>query len=319
MAHVIPWDTSFNSLPVGTNKVGDTPTFIRQARQGVAERIKQEHNMELSDSATDNQGKHNEGSARCFVSATEVLTPDVTIPTEYVEGETPDFKLGRQYFDPVTQYFYVYTETGFLPVKANAANTSTYAQFALPTEVRFTSGSGFWTVPENVTKIWVKVIGGGGGGGGQTMGQDGTSGSFTGATSSGYGTAGRGYDDAFLNFEGGTWLYASYGSPGHKGGVDFGGMGGGAGGRSAGMGLSSPEIGGICGGGAGGLKLSATSPYAGGGGGGCLIENVPWQVLTVTPGSVKSYAVGAGGGGGPAGAMIGAGAAGGSGIIIIRY
>jgi hypothetical protein len=108
MAHTVPWDSSFNNQPVGTQKVGDTHVFVRQSRQGVAERIGQEHNMELSDSATDNQGKHNEGSARIFVQETAPTDPSVTKETVYVEGETPDFKSGRMYFNPTARTLWVY-------------------------------------------------------------------------------------------------------------------------------------------------------------------------------------------------------------------
>jgi hypothetical protein len=115
---------------VGTNKVGDTPTFIRQARQGTAERIGQEHNMELSDTATDNQGKHLEGSARCFVEATAPADPSIVKETVYVEGETPDFDAGRMYFNPTTQKYYVYvagTENTFKEVKVTDADNAVNA------------------------------------------------------------------------------------------------------------------------------------------------------------------------------------------------
>jgi len=110
MAHLIQWSDSFNSLPVSTSKVGQTDKYIRDSRQGVAERISQEHNLNMDDLPTDNHGKHLEGSARCFISNTVVTNPDVMVETVYLVGDrlNQDFKNGRQYFNPETKKLYVY-------------------------------------------------------------------------------------------------------------------------------------------------------------------------------------------------------------------
>jgi len=110
MAHLVQWDTSFNSSPVQSDKVGQTDRYIRLTRQAVSERIRQEHNLDETDLITDDHGKHLEGSARCFISAVDVSTPDVTIDTVYTGNLAMDFKNGRQYFNPKTRKLYVYVK-----------------------------------------------------------------------------------------------------------------------------------------------------------------------------------------------------------------
>ena len=153
-----------------------------------------------------------------------------------------------------------------------------------------TSGSGNWTVLGGVYRIKVTAIGGGGGGGQSGGGGSGTSGgntTFGALTANG----GAGGSNAGGTASGGT---ASGGE------INFSGGTGGAGGIQTIAGSSMFGNGG--GYGAGGFGITAG---CGGGGGGVSID-----VLSIEPGELIAYAVGAAGGGPSPGA---------SGIIIIEY
>jgi hypothetical protein len=179
-------------------------------------------------------------------------------------------------------------------------------------KVLLTSGSGNWTVPSGVTQIRVTCIGGGGGGGGGGTGSPGNGGTggsttFTGATT-GVGGSGGGAYVGSLGI-GGAGPAGGAGSAGSSSG-NSPGCGGGAGGAPG-------AVGSYGGGGGGGPSVSAG--YGGGGGGGTLISLVPASVLSVTPGALIAYSVGAGGSAGAAGTNGSAGGVGGSGLIIIEY
>jgi len=153
-----------------------------------------------------------------------------------------------------------------------------------------TTGSGNWTVPDGVYRIKVTAVGGGGGGGHGGGGSSGTSGGNTtfGALTANGGAGGSG--------AGGT----ASGGTASGGEINFSGGTGGAGGIQTIAGSSMFGNGG--GYGAGGFGITSG---CGGGGGGASID-----VLSVEPGDLIAYAVGAAGGGASPGA---------SGIIIIEY
>lgn len=154
---------------------------------------------------------------------------------------------------------------------------------------KLTSGSGNWTVPAGVYRIKVTAVGGGGGGGQSGGGANGTSGGNTtfGALTANGGSGGSG--------AGGT----ASGGTASGGEINFSGGTGGAGGIPTIAGSSMFGNGGY---GAGGFGIYGG---CGGGGGGASID-----VLSVEPGDLIAYAVGASGGGPSPGYP---------GIIIIEY
>ena len=148
---------------------------------------------------------------------------------------------------------------------------------------KLTSGSGNWTVPAGVYRIKVAAVGGGGG---STTGGDSTFGALTGSGggSSGAGGAATGGD---VNISGGNGQAFSV-----TGFADFpmsvvGGYSALGGDAGRGRGVSGNT------GGGGSLSLS------GGGGGGTAIG-----VLSVDPGDLIAYSVGAAGTGASAGIII---------------
>lgn len=184
-----------------------------------------------------------------------------------------------------------------------------------------TSGSGNWTVPAGVYRVKYTITAGGGGGGGiggaETDGTDGSNTTFN------------------------TTIIASGGKKGVLSGVDAdGGIGGTAtggtinipgGGGGSGGGSSDSKVGGASywGGGGAGARTSAAGKdadaYGGGGSGGAGSANAASSagaggtcigVLTVTPGDLIPYSVGAGGTGG-AGDFPGGDGKGG--IIVLEY
>jgi hypothetical protein len=151
----------------------------------------------------------------------------------------------------------------------------------------------------------------GGGAGGQNFaGSDGGSGGGSGAivggsALGGSGTAGQGNDGGVGNESGGNYVGGGGGGAGADGTDGIGNQGHGGAGLEW-QGLATYYAGG--GGGAGNAGNYGTGGVGGGGRGGTNVVN-----------SAVAGTVNTGGGGGAAGASVDAAAAGGSGIVIIRY
>jgi hypothetical protein len=206
-----------------------------------------------------------------------------------------------------------------------------------PTQQRFTSGSGTYTLPAGCTRIVVKMVGGGGGGGGSSTiaANNGGTGGTGGNTTFGLHTASGGTGGAFFSSGGtpGTGTIGAgaigVGVTGASGDVPnttptaatndvYGGSGGGAapffggagsGGTFGAVGVAgSTNTGG--GGGGAGSGLSDRSAAGGASGGYC-------EFIISAPSSTYSYAVGAAGTAGTAGASGFAGGAGAAGQIIV--
>jgi hypothetical protein len=202
----------------------------------------------------------------------------------------------------------------------------------VPTIQKFTSGSGTYTTPANVTWIRVRMVGGGGGGSGagtssgtaagtggnSTFGTSllsaggGAGGTWGGGTASGGSSSlGSGPIGIALTGGGGQGFFNSTiaGGGGMGGASAFGGAGGG--GTSANAGQSGVvNTGG--GGGGGGGNVSSDLPGPGGASGGYV------DAIITSPSSTYSYSVGSAGSAGGAGPSGVAGGAGGSGIIIVE-
>lgn len=207
--------------------------------------------------------------------------------------------------------------------------------FVQPTIQKFTSGSGTYTTPANVSYIKVRMVGGGGGGGGSSTwgandggaggtggnttfgtsllvanGGTGNSGGFSGTSTGGtaslgtgpIGTAITGASGTGGQGGGGTVAYAAA-MPGAS--TPFGGGGGGGAINSAGK--AAPTNTGAGGGGAGSPATGATG---GSGAAGGYID-----AIIVSPTTIYSYAIGTAGTAGIAGTSGMAGGAGGSGYI----
>lgn len=208
----------------------------------------------------------------------------------------------------------------------------------LPTIQRFTSGSGTYTKPANVTYIKVTASGGGGGGGGAGVGNNGGSGGTGGTTTFGSSlltaTGGVGGNDAGGPSTGGTTTITTSGTVlalisvdggtgngiagpvgttmnfGAAGGNNpLGGAGGAAQNGSAGTNAATNTGGG--GSGSGGTNASFLGA-AGGGAGGYL------QSIITSPSATYSYTIGASGTAGSAGTSGFSGGAGGSGFILVE-
>jgi len=205
------------------------------------------------------------------------------------------------------------------------ATTAIAARTALaqvPTSQLFITGSGTYTTPANCLYITVEAIGGGGGGGasGVTPATGTTGGATTfstltcnggvGGVGEGAGGVGGTVAGSTLPIQGGTGENGQYQSGASVGGS--GGQGAFGGGGSRGTGISG-AVAGITntGGGGGGSAGDATNNSSGGGGSGGY-----GFVQINTPAATYSYAVGAGGAG--ASASVQNGAAGGSGVILVR-
>lgn len=207
----------------------------------------------------------------------------------------------------------------------------------VPTQQKFTSGSGTYTKPAGVLYLRIQMVGGGGGGGG-SQANGGTApgaGGDGGDTTFGSNTAGKGSgaNPAYTPGAGGTATLSSSTGINATGATGSGNgqtstlagaaFAGGAGGPSAlgGSGGAGPSAGagtaGVTntGGGGGGAGCpSGLTVYSGcGGGAGGYID-----AIIVSPSATYSYAVGAAGTAGAAGGSGGfAGGAGGSGIILV--
>lgn len=220
-------------------------------------------------------------------------------------------------------------------LKANGAAAPSWQSFTAPTMQVFTTGSGTYTTPANVTRIKIRMIGGGGGGSGSGTALGGT-GSGGGNTTFGSSllTANGGSPGAFQNATNGSGGTTTINSPAYG----FGIAGGNGGGRSI-NGTASTQLPGApggngpFGGGAfgslqtalngqtntggggsgGGTSGTSNSDVGSGGGAGGHIE-----AYITSPSATYAYAVGAGGGGGTAGTNGFAGGSGGSGIIIVE-
>ena len=206
----------------------------------------------------------------------------------------------------------------------------------VPTQQRFTSGSGTYNTPAGVKYIRVRMVGGGGQGGGSgsasaASGQAGNNSTFgtslLTALGGGSGGAAIGVGGGGGNGTGGTInspafgsiIYGDCGDSYNAPDASSGGLGGG-GGIFGGGGrplpnLNSPAAGiagtANTGGGGSGSSGNATTVYPGSGGGGAGAVDA----IITTPLSSYSYAVGAGGTSSNAGTGGAAGGAGGSGYI----
>lgn len=220
--------------------------------------------------------------------------------------------------------------SGFISCNGSAFFTIGFSASARPTRQVFTSGSGTYTTPANVTRIKIRMVGGGGGGGGAANAGGGTGGTGGSTTFSTYTAAGGvgGVGGASGSIGSGGAGGASSGSPnfGVTGGSGASPYGsgtpvdgpGGAGGAAAFGGAGNPVRTAAGGdgktntgaGGAGGGSSSGSVFFPGGGGGaGAYIETA-----ITSPAATYSYAVGAAG---TAGTGAYAGGAGGSGVVIV--
>jgi hypothetical protein len=200
---------------------------------------------------------------------------------------------------------------------------------ATPTTQVFTSGSGTYTKPANVTWIEVEMVGGGGGGAGSgtTPGSGGTGGNTTfgsslltanggnGAVASagaGGGTASTGAAIIIISRQGGSGQNGSglVSTAGGNGGISLYGATGWGGAPGAGAGVAAFTNSGSGGGGGG---VNATVNGGGGGGAGGFV-----RAIITAPAATYAYAVGAAGTAGTTGTGGAAGGAGGSGYIVVK-
>lgn len=202
---------------------------------------------------------------------------------------------------------------------------------ATPTRQVFTSGSGTYTTPDDVTWIEVELIGAGGGGGGSGDGDGGTGGTganttFSTLTGSGGGGGNGGTSDSngALGGAGGVASGGDINIPG-GGGDSTGGLGvnnanggsggngffggGGRGGNGTNAGTAGAANSGAGGGGAG--QNVVVNPGAGGGSGGYV------RKIITSPAATYSYSVGAAGTAGTAGTSGAVGGAGAAGLILV--
>lgn len=188
----------------------------------------------------------------------------------------------------------------------------------------YTTGSGNFTVPAGVYRVKYTITGGGGGGGGRGAGAaDGGNGGDTvfntsitagggvgGESDNGYpGKAGGTATGGDINIPGGGTSSSSSTSQAAPGGASIwggGGFGGQTGGGASGNGGDGQAYG--SGGGAASTGSNCSTP--GSSGGTCI------GILTVTPGDLIPYSVGAAG---TAGAGAQTGGAGAGGIIVLEY
>jgi hypothetical protein len=202
-----------------------------------------------------------------------------------------------------------------------------------PTIQKFTSGSGTYTKPANVSWIWIRMVGGGsGGGGGANSTGSSTAGGTTtfgtsllsatggaGSNSLGSGNAGVGSGGNVLNLTGNPGILGLPALAGVNGG--FGGVGGSS--PFCGAGYGSYENAGTnaatnsgSGGGGGGINsIGSTASSGTGGAAGGYVEHI-----IDTPSATYSYAVGSGGAGAAGNATFTglAGGTGGSGYIVVE-
>lgn len=168
----------------------------------------------------------------------------------------------------------------------------------------YTSGSGNFTVPDGVYRIKVTAVGGGGGGMGQ-LGSATAGGNTTFSTI----TANGGGAATTVGGAGGSASGGDINITGQAGGYGAGGssfLGFGAHVTHNGDGLSGAGYGA-----GGGGHESGGSAFGGGGGGSAI------KILTVAPGDLIAYAVGAKGTGPTSGLLDGGDGT--AGIIIIEY
>lgn|GEM_PF-6086315 len=211
-----------------------------------------------------------------------------------------------------------------------------FAKTKSPTMQNFTSGTGTYATPSNVSWIKVRLVGGGGGGGGGGTAGSSGNGSVGGNTSfgtslltaNGGGTtttngqvSGAGGSATVASPAIGTTLSGGGGGDGNGSGVAanvtggnggssaFGGAGGGGSQHGTGSGRSGATNTGA-GGGGGGNNGSAAANGGGGAGSGGYVDAIIFNPL-----ATYSYAVGAAGGAGAAGTSGYTGGAGGSGYI----
>lgn len=184
----------------------------------------------------------------------------------------------------------------------------------------YTSGSGNWTVPAGVYRVKYTVTGGGGGGGGRDgggPGSDGGDSTLNGTITAGGGIGGSNSNPADAGPPGGAAAGGDINIPGGGGaagtGLSTGTVGGASywGGGGAGCGPASNGIdAGAYGAGGGGAQGASGAAASGSAGGTCI------GVLSVTPGQLIPYSVGAGGAGGTGTRTGGAGK---DGIIVLEY
>lgn len=241
--------------------------------------------------------------------------------------------------NPTTGQYKIYPKSDGLLYSLNSAGVeqSVAATGTLPTQQKFTTGSGTYMTPANVKYIKVKMTGGGGGGCGggtssATAGSSGTASTFGASLTAGAGAGGGQnaapaiggtniYSGTGFQVPGGNGQAGCAGAPagginlaeaGGQGGCSFFG-GNGGGGQNGGTGTAGAINSGSGGGGGGSGSSGGTAVWGGGGGaaGGFI------DALIVSPSATYSYVVGTGGAGGNAGTSGGPGGAGAAGIIIV--
>lgn len=107
MPDSINWNNEFNISPTSTNKVGNTPEFIKDTRAGVQERLVKEHSFDLDNPSTGFHGEHLQGSARVLVSETE--PEDASVLTD--DGE---FTAGRLRYKSTTKELFIKLVSGWV-------------------------------------------------------------------------------------------------------------------------------------------------------------------------------------------------------------
>ena len=240
--------------------------------------------------------------------------------------------IGSIYLNSATAIIYSKNDNG---VTTNWRPVLTSTNSFAPTIQLFTSGSGTYTTPSNVSYIHVRMLGAGGGGGGNgtagaSTGGNGSASSFgvltaSGGTGSAFSTAtaatvsggpgGSATGGNLLNMTGGQGQGSGFVSGGGPTGFLTGGAGGssvlGPGGVSGGNLAGTSAAVNTGGGGAGAGNTNACYGAAGAGAGGYVEHILNGPALSY------SYSVGAGGTAGAAGTSGTTGGAGGSGYIEI--
>lgn len=110
----VTWDSNFNLSPTIANRVRNTPVFIQQTRAAVQERLAVEHCVDLTDGGTQSDhGKHLQGSARVFVSDTEVEDPTTVV------ADDADYATGRLQVYPTSRRLAVYYDDAWVDLLRN--------------------------------------------------------------------------------------------------------------------------------------------------------------------------------------------------------
>lgn len=135
MAHAKTWNADFHVKPTGSDLLGQVDNFVNETRQAVEERIKLEHNFDLS--VNGEHGSHREGSARVWISPTEPVSP---FPPVVDTSVATNINSGRIWI--VTDGSYV--PTGEIKVHDGTVwrSCGSFAAAALLTAIKTVDGAG---------------------------------------------------------------------------------------------------------------------------------------------------------------------------------